>query len=157
MTLHKICVGISALAGLPVALLGLLLVVPAGLERSPAVVLLLSPAVLVVWAIVLFVRLVHPRSPQPSLRWRLLAFYVVAGALTGWATTWDFSRDGTQGPMFSPWTTVAAVLFFAVPLAHLLLSPRSGRPITEPSASPNGGPATGLGNSAVSEVPPSVS
>lgn len=34
---------------------------------------------------------------------------------------------------------------------------RSGRPIAEPGAAPNGGPATRLGNSGVTEGPPSVS
>jgi hypothetical protein len=68
----------------------------------------------------------------------------VTGGVAVWAATWDFSRDGVQAPMFSPWTTVAVALFFVVPFLHLLFSPVATRPDTEPVASANAGRSSRL-------------
>ena len=140
MTLHKAWLAISALAGLPLAGLGLLLLVPAALDRSPAVFLLMAPSLLVVWAIALLVRVIRSRCVESALRRRLLAFYAVSGGIAVWAATWDFSRDGAQAPLFSPLTRVAVALFFVVPFLHLLFSPVAARPDTEPGASPMAAP-----------------
>jgi hypothetical protein len=153
MMLHKIWIGIAVLAGLPVAGLGLLLVTPAALDRSPAALLLVVPVVLVTWAIVVFVRLVRSGRSLSSLRGNLLAFYIVTGAVSVWASTWEFSRDGVHGQMFSPLEMLAVSVFFLVPIVHLMLAPGT----TEPGASPNGGRAEPLGGSGVSGGPPSVS
>src|ERR1039457_4326259 len=98
MTLHKAWLAISALAGLPLAGLGLLLLVPAALDRSPAVFFLMAPSLLVVWAIALLVRVIRSRCVESALRRRLFAFYAVSGGIAVWAATWDFSRDGAQAP-----------------------------------------------------------
>ncbi len=112
---------ISVLVGLPIAGLGLLLVVPAAQYRSAAVALLLIPTVLVAWAIILFVRLSRHGEFKGGLRGWILAFYTVAGTVSIWATTWNFSREGIRDQIFSPWITLAVALFFFLPFVHLLL------------------------------------
>jgi hypothetical protein len=154
MTLHRVWLAISALVGLPIAGLGLLLLVPAAHDRSPAAVLLLIPAVLVVWAITLFVRLSRRRKSGGTLRRWILAFYTVAGTTSIWATTWDYSRDGIAGRMLSPWTTLAAALFFLFPLIHLLIFCKTTN--TEPDAAPNSRPPSQLPTSPEAQAPDSL-
>jgi hypothetical protein len=116
--------------------MGLLLVVPAAMDGSPAALLSLLPTFLAGWAVALFFRL--SRSARtPSVRRNLFAFYIVTGTVSVWATTWDFSREGIQGQIFPPWTMLAATAFFLVPVMHLLFV----QPGSEPVATPNGSPA----------------
>lgn len=151
MRLHRIWIAIAALAGIPVAGMGLLLAVPATMDGSPAALLLLFPTFLVGWASSLFFRLIRDTRAL-SLRRNLFAFYIVTGTASVWATTWDFSRDGVQGQMFSPWTMLATAAFFLVPVMHLLFV----QPGNEPGATPNGSPAECPGNSKAAGEPPLV-
>lgn len=137
MTLHRIWIAITALAGMPVAGLGLLLVVPGVLHRSPATILTLVPLVLVIWASMLFVQLGRPKRGLSFVRGQLFAFYLLTGGVCVWATTWELSRDGDSMQLFSPWVMIAVSTFFLVPFLHLLLSKQT----TEPDASPDGGQA----------------
>ena len=139
MTLHKIWIAIAALAGLPVAGLSILLTFPATLDRSPPGLLLLLPEALVAWSIALFVRLLkggHNVAPQRS---SLLAFYIVAGTVSVWATTWPFSRDGRPGQMFSSAEMACVGIFFIVPVVHLIFA----SPRTEPGTAPDSGQPRG--------------
>jgi hypothetical protein len=131
--------------------MGLLLVVPAAMDGSPAALLLLLPTFLVGWAVALFFHLTRS-ARTPSVRKNLCAFYIVTGTASVWATTWDFSREGIQGQTFSPWTMLATAAFFFVPVLHLLFV----QPGNEPGATPNGSPAGRPGNSEVGGDLPSV-
>jgi len=136
MILHRIWLVISGLAGFPIAGLSMLLLVPAAHQRSPAIVLLFIPVLLVVWAISLFVRFGRDRAISPSFRRWLLPFYIVTGATVVWVTTWSFSRDGRTEPMFSPWSTLIAGGFFLLPVVHLLFFCKTRS--TEPDGAANG-------------------
>ncbi len=151
MRLHRIWIAIAALAGVPVAGMGLLLVVPAAMDGSPAALLLLLPTFLVFWASMLFFRLIRS-ARTPSARTSLFAFYIVTGTVSTWATTWEFSRDGVQGQTFSPWAMLAIAAFFLVPVMHLLFV----QPENKPGASPDGSPAECPGNSEAAGEPPLV-
>ncbi|MCI5227685.1 MAG: hypothetical protein D3918_13760 [Candidatus Electrothrix sp. AX2] len=139
MILHRVCLAISVLVGLPIAGLGLLFVVPAAQDRSAAVVLLFIPALLVAWAVMLLVRLIRHGEFREGLHSRLLAFYTVAGAVSIWATTWDFSRQGATDRIFSPWITLEAALFFLFPLVHLLLFYKTSSAEAEDKKTPAAG------------------
>jgi hypothetical protein len=120
MILHRIWLVISGVGGLPIAGLSMLLLVPAAHERSPVIVLLFIPVLLVVWSITLFVRFGRDHAISPAFRRWLLPFYIVTGATVVWVTTWSFSRDGRTEAVFSPWSTLIAGGFFLLPVVHLL-------------------------------------
>ncbi|MBX3734944.1 MAG: YcxB family protein [Verrucomicrobiae bacterium] len=93
----------------------------------------------------------HARSPKQDTKLQWSAFTKVA-----------HFRDGFllfQGPKFFNWIPFSSLgsPSQAAELSAFLRSKISEHKIVEPSAAPNGGPATQLGNSGVTEGPPWVS
>jgi hypothetical protein len=126
MMLHKIWLALFALPVLPFAVFGVGFAILGWPSRGNVIVLL--PAIALVWAGTLFIRLCRHGRLGLSLRWELLAFYVVIGAQTVWVTTW---KSSYYNPDSAPWFTAVAVVFFTVPSLHLLLSAVGGRQVTE--------------------------
>ena len=157
MLLHEIWIVLVALLALPFACVGLVYAIFA-FHYHPVdarwVLFCLSPAMAIIWASFLFVRLRRQKRLGSFLRWELLAFYIVTGGHAVWSTTWDFGYDYPHSGL-GP--TGLMVLFFAVPTLHLLRSLAARRQVTEPGAPANGGPAMPPRNPGVSEGPPSVS
>ena len=75
MRLHRIWIAIAALAAVPVAGMGLLLVVPAAMDGSPTAHLLFAPTFLVSWASTLFFRLIRDTRAlgEPVMATRMVA------------------------------------------------------------------------------------
>ncbi|NCC62768.1 MAG: hypothetical protein EOM12_17995 [Verrucomicrobiae bacterium] len=117
--LHKIWLIVTALIGIPVAGLGLLLFIPAIHDRSWAAPLLLIPTGLVVWAFACHIRIYRDSTFTPSNIRHMAWFYIVAGLVSVWSSTWSFTREGNTGQMFSLGTTIATTCFFALPLIEL--------------------------------------
>lgn len=126
MKLQQIWLTVCAVVGFWIAALGVLLAIPAMLDRSPVGFLLLLPTVLDVWAFILVGAVAQSTSLDSNLRRKLYAFYLVTGLVTIWTTTWTVSREGWERTMFSLWETAFSFLFFAFPLLHLLFSPAVG-------------------------------
>jgi hypothetical protein len=120
MKFQRVWLVLTAIIGTPVAWLGLLLAIPATIEANPAALLLTVPAILVAWGLHLAFR-IEPGLVGSSPLWsRLVAFYVVTGAISIWASTWTASRDGATYRMFDPSTTGLVVIYFLIPIVHLL-------------------------------------
>lgn len=117
---HKIWLIVTALVGIPIAGLGLLLFVPAVLDKSWAASLLLLPTGLVVWAFACHIRIFRNPTFSPSNINHLATFYLTVGAVSLWSSTWTFTREGHTGRMFSPTTSIAVACFFMIPLAQLI-------------------------------------
>ena len=122
MKYHRILLLILAVVGLPSAFVAALLFIPAVQDSPVAAGILLIPVVLVVWAVVLAFRLGPDAVASSRAGGELLLFYVIAGLVSVWASTWPFSRDGQSGQMFSPATTVVAAVLFSLPITHLMLA-----------------------------------
>jgi hypothetical protein len=120
MRFQKVWLILTALIGTPVAWLGLLLAIPATIDADPAALLLTVPAILVACGLHLAFQL-EPGPVGSSPLWsRVVAFYVVAGAISIWASTWTASRDGATYRIFDPTTTQLVVIYFLIPIVHLL-------------------------------------
>ena len=136
MTLfHRIWLITIALFGVPIACLGLILAIPAVIDLSPAVFLLLIPAVLIIWDITLIIR----GKKIQKLRINLFAFYTVAGAISIWSSTWTFNRDGATGYIFNPEFGYLTGIFFLVPIVVLIFT-KPNRKFTETADTLDGDP-----------------
>ena len=141
--LHKIWLIVTALIGIPIAGMGLLLFIPAIHDRSWAAPLLLIPTGLVVWAFICHIRIYRDPAFTSSNVRRLTWFYLVAGFVSVWSSTWSFTRDGNTGHMFSLGTTISITCFFALPLMELAYERHRMKRNTEPAPSPYSSPGAG--------------
>ena len=131
MKFHRIFLILVVVAGLPIALLAALLMVPAFLDSPCAALLLAVPTVLVVWAVVLVFRTGPDPDASLPIRKHLLVFYAVTGFVSAWASTWTFTRDGHSGRIFIPSTTVVVAVIFLIPIVDLLIARTQVRRNTE--------------------------
>lgn len=114
--LHKIYLIIIAVCGVPFAGLGLFLAIPATLDFSSAVILLLTPGLLVLWDIVLLIR----GNRIKKLKAYLIAFYIITAIISIMASLMTFDRDGTKGFIFNPIIAIPVAIFFIVPIVALI-------------------------------------
>jgi len=119
ISLHKIWLIIAALAGIPIAALGLLLLIPAILDRSWAALLLITPTLLVIWAFACHIRLSWDPVLSATNMKHLAVFYLTAGLISLWSSTWTYNRDGHTGKLFSTKTSILVTCFFVIPLVQL--------------------------------------
>jgi hypothetical protein len=106
-----------------------LLAIPATLDLSPAVFILLFPLILVVWDFILLIR----GKRIKNLKKNLIIFYLTTGLISIWSTTWTYNREGTIEFIFDPIIAIPFALFFIVPIIVLLNNKKEK--ITEPKNS----------------------
>lgn len=123
---HKIWLILIMFCGMPIAGLGLLLVVPASLDFNPAAFLFLIPSVLVIWDILLLLKGNAMQNPRKSL----LTFYIVTGIISTWSITWTYNRDGVTGYIFDFEPALIIVIFFLIPIIVTFCS-KSNRKSTQ--------------------------
>lgn len=127
MKYHRLYLLILAAIGLPIALLAVLLVVPAVQDDPLAAAVLVIPVVLIAWAVILAFRLGPDANASSRAGSQLLLFYSCTGLVSVWASTWPLARDGHSGQIFSPATTVVVAVLFSLPITHLMLVRRRNR------------------------------